>query len=176
MILPSLFLPALFLKPFILLFSKELLKIGYEQHGNELLYNGLTGEQIETSIFMGPCFYQRLKHMVDEKVHARAHGDLQVLTRQPLEGRSREGGMRAGEMERDCLLGHGASAFLGEKLLELSDYFEVDVCRRCNKFSNDDTCRICGADDIARIKMPYACKLLFHELQAMSLKIGIIPE
>lgn len=149
---------------------------GLDSTGTTKLVNGHTGEDFKSVIFVGNTYYQRLKHMVDEKVHARAHGDLQVLTRQPLEGRSREGGMRAGEMERDCLLGHGASAFLGEKLLELSDYFEMDICRACKTPSNPDSCTICGTDDIAKVKIPYACKLLFHELEAMSLKVGIVPE
>lgn len=81
---------------------KELIKVGYEAQGNELLYNGMTGEQIESNIFIGPAFYQRLKHMVNDKQHSRSIGPMVNLTRQPAEGRSRDGGLRFGEMERDC--------------------------------------------------------------------------
>lgn len=156
---------------------REALKsAGLNPDGMQKLRNGFTGEEIDSEIFMGLTHYQRLKHMVRDKVHARAHGDLQVLTRQPLEGRSRDGGMRSGEMERDCLLGHGAVQFLQEKLLDLSDYFEIDVCQGCYKISNKDCCLFCGGDDIVPVKLPYACKLLFHELMAMGLRIDIIPD
>ena len=137
------------------------------------MFNGFTGEPIKAKIFMGQTYYQRLKHMVSEKVHARAHGECQVLTRQPMEGRSRDGGMRAGEMERDCLIGHGVSKFLWEKLLHLSDYFEVDICTKCHQISSEKICHLCQSDKIDRICIPYAAKLLFHELQAMNLKINI---
>ena len=155
---------------------ETLSKIGMNPNGTRKLYNGFTGQEIQADIYMGLTMYQRLKHMVKDKVHARAHGDLQVLTRQPLEGRSREGGMRSGEMERDCLLGHGAVQFLQEKLLKLSDYFEVDICKSCHKISNADCCTFCGGDDIVPVKIPYACKLLFHELMAMGLRIDILPD
>jgi DNA-directed RNA polymerase beta subunit len=148
-------------------------KYGLTNYGTHKMSNGFTGEPIKAEIFMGQTYYQRLKHMVSEKVHARSHGECQVLTRQPMEGRSRDGGMRAGEMERDCLIAHGASKFLWEKLLHLSDYFEVDVCSKCYQITSANICYLCKSDKIKRVCIPYAAKLLFHELQAMNLKINI---
>ena len=153
--------------------QKVLESYGLDNYGTHQMFNGFTGEPIKAKIFMGQTYYQRLKHMVSEKVHARAHGECQVLTRQPMEGRSRDGGMRAGEMERDCLIGHGVSKFLWEKLLHLSDYFEVDICTKCHQISSEKICHLCQSDKIDRICIPYAAKLLFHELQAMNLKINI---
>ena len=89
--------------------KNELQRVGYESYGNEVMYYGLTGQQIETSIFIGPVYYQRLKHMVNDKQHSRSIGPMVNLTRQPAEGRSRDGGFRVGEMERDVLISHGIS-------------------------------------------------------------------
>ena len=99
----------------------ELSKLGYESKGNEILYNGLTGEQINSSIFIGPCFYQRLKHMVIDKQHSRSIGPMVSLTRQPAEGRSRDGGLRCGEMERDGLICHGMANVTKDRLYNCSD-------------------------------------------------------
>ena len=155
---------------------KQLLNVGLNPNGHYRMRNGFTGDMMDAQIFMGPTYYQRLKHMVKDKIHARAHGDCQVLTRQPLEGRSRDGGLRFGEMERDASLAHGSAAFLKERLLEMSDYFEVDVCTSCKQISKAEQCMFCGKDNIVRVQLPYACKLLFHELQSMCLKIDLLTE
>jgi len=144
--------------------------------GNEVLYNGRTGKQMKVSIFMGPTFYQRLKHMVEDKVHARATGPDVILTRQPTEGRSRDGGLRFGEMERDCILSHGSAAFLKETLLNRSDMFSSYACTKCgfiavgNKKENIYFCKQCGSEtDLHRIELPYAMKLLTQEFESMSI-------
>jgi hypothetical protein len=99
--------------------------LGLEPYGNEIMYNGLTGRQMETNIFMGPCFYQRLRHCAADKLHSRACGPLVMLTRQPAEGRAREGGLRFGEMERDCVASHGVMEFTKERFMECSDGVSV---------------------------------------------------
>ena len=174
--------------------TEELQKLNYESYGNEIMYNGLTGEQLETSIFIGPVFYQRLKHMVNDKAHSRSIGPMVNLTRQPAEGRSRAGGLRIGEMERDVLISHGATRFAKERLFDVSDKYTVYVCKCCgmiasyndgnnnNKFytNNDFTihlCRTCGnKTDFKLIDMPYANKLLFQELQTINIVPRIITE
>jgi len=95
------------------------------------MYNGLTGEQLETNIFIGPVFYQRLKHMVNDKQHSRSIGPMVNLTRQPAEGRSRDGGFRIGEMERDVMIAHGMSRFCRERMYDVSDKYSVYVCKKC---------------------------------------------
>ena len=155
--------------------SKELLKVGFEMNGNELLYNGLTGEQIKSDIFIGPVFYQRLKHMVADKQHSRSIGPMVNFTHQPAEGRSRDGGLRFGEMERDAMVGHGASRFTKGRMYDCSDKYEVHVCRKCGIIAsyNDERsihlCKTCdNRSDFARVQIPYACKLLFQELATMN--------
>jgi len=155
---------------------KELTKVGYESNGNEVMYNGLSGEQIETSIFIGPVFYQRLKHMVRDKQHSRSIGPMVNLTRQPAEGRSRDGGLRFGEMERDCMVSHGASRFTRGRLYDASDKYQVNVCKRCGMvaaYNNKMKIHICNTCDnrvdFNYVEIPYACKLLFQELQTMNI-------
>ena len=155
---------------------KELQKVGYESNGNELMYNGLTGEQIETSVFIGPVFYQRLKHMVSDKQHSRSIGPMVNLTRQPAEGRSKDGGLRFGEMERDCMCSHGASRFTKGRIYDASDAFRVHTCKKCGLIAayNDVThvhhCKTCdNRSDFAYVELPYACKLMFQELITMNI-------
>ena len=155
---------------------EELLRLGYESRGNELLYNGLTGEQHECSIFMGPIFYQRLKHMVNDKQHSRSIGPMVNLTRQPAEGRSRDGGLRFGEMERDAMISHGASRFTKGRMYDASDKFHVYSCNKCGMIAtyNDEMhihiCRTCeNRTDFSYVEIPYACKLLFQELMTMNI-------
>ena len=160
-----------------------LLKAGYEAHGNELLYDGLTGEQVECSVFMGPVFYQRLKHMVNDKAHSRSIGPMVNLTRQPAEGRSRDGGLRFGEMERDCMVSHGASRFTRGRMYDASDKYSVFVCRKCGLIAsyNDKMhihlCHTCGnRADFAYVEIPYACKLIFQELNTMNIAPRLLTE
>jgi len=163
--------------------SEKLLELGYEAHGNELMYNGLTGEQIECSVFLGPVFYQRLKHMVNDKQHSRSIGPMVNLTRQPAEGRSRDGGLRFGEMERDCMVSHGAARFTRGRMYDASDKYSVYVCRKCGLIAsyNDQLhihqCRTCdNRVDFAYVEIPYACKLLFQELTTMNVVPRLITE
>ena len=155
--------------------TDELLKLGYEKHGNELLYDGVTGAQHTSSIFMGPVFYQRLKHMVDDKLHSRSHGPMVNLTRQPAEGRSKDGGLRFGEMERDCMIAHGASRFTKDRIYDVSDKYVVYTCKKCGNIAsyNDKThihiCKLCeNRTDFAKVLIPYSCKLLWQELIMMN--------
>ena len=154
-----------------------------EPHGNEILYSGTTGKQMSTSIFMGPIFYQRLKHMSEDKMHSRASGPLVMLTRQPAEGRAREGGLRFGEMERDVMIAHGATEFLKERMLEVSDNFEVFICKICgfiaqvNAKAGTYLCKTCPVTtSFAKIRIPYAYKLFLQELESMSICSRLLPE
>ena len=139
------------------------------------MYDGLTGEQLEASVFIGPVFYQRLKHMVSDKQHSRSIGPMMNLTRQPAEGRSKDGGLRFGEMERDCMCSHGASRFMKGRMYDASDAFRVHVCSKCGLIAayNDQLhihlCKTCdNRSDFKYVEMPYSCKLLFQELITMN--------
>ena len=151
-------------------------KCGYEKHGNEVLYNGMTGKQLSVDIFMGPTYYQRLKHMVQDKVHSRSTGPKVLLTRQPPEGRSRDGGLRFGEMERDGKIAHGTLQFLKERTMDVSDKYKMYICNKCkltavvNYNEGISNCKKCNNYiDFSEIKIPYAYKLLTQELESMSI-------
>jgi len=148
----------------------------FNKYGNEILYNGYTGTQIDTEIFLGPTFYFRLKHMVAEKMNSRGVGKVVGLTRQPTEGRRKGGGLRIGEMERDTILSHGISNFIKESMMERSDKFCWCICKRCgtlvshNIKENINTCKNCNNDDVAVIQTPYAFKLFIQELETMGIQ------
>tara|TARA_Y100000310_G_scaffold211540_1_gene212242 strand:+ start:1935 stop:3737 length:1803 start_codon:yes stop_codon:yes gene_type:complete len=156
---------------------KELQELGFREDGTEKMYNGITGEEFEAKIFVGNMYYLKLKHMVANKMHARATGKIQLLTRQPIEGRSAGGGLRLGEMEKDCLVAHGASLLLKERFD--SDTVKVPICQKSGLVGYYDARKnrlmspIHGEDsDLAYVEISYAFKLLLDELKAL----GIYPK
>ncbi|KAK7752346.1 DNA-directed RNA polymerase III complex subunit Rpc2 [Diatrype stigma] len=152
--------------------AAELVDKGFSWEGKDYFTSGITGEPLQAYIFNGPIYYQRLKHMVQDKMHSRARGPRAILTRQPTEGRSRDGGLRLGEMERDCLIAYGASQLLLERLMVSSDGTELDICQRCGLFGYKGYCGTCRSTrEVAKMTMPYAAKLLVQEL--ISMNVGV---
>jgi len=160
---------------------KELLEYGFRENGTETMYNGMTGEQIEVKIFIGNMYYLKLKHMVANKIHSRARGPIQLLTRQPTEGRALEGGLRLGEMEKDTFVAHGTSLLLKERFD--SDKTIVPVCTECGLMAIHDNirrrsyCPVCGDNvEIDYIEVAYAFKLLLDEFKSMCIYPKLLLE
>jgi DNA-directed RNA polymerase II subunit RPB2 len=157
--------------------TRSLKEHGYDEYGNETLYCGFTGKKMESKIFICPTYYLRLKHLVQDKIHARSRGPATLLTHQPTEGRARDGGLRFGEMERDAMIAHGIPIFLKEKFMDSSDIFKMHICTKCgliaHKIINKNIyiCDVCKTSEINQIQIPYAFKLFMQELMA----INILP-
>jgi DNA-directed RNA polymerase subunit B len=161
--------------------QRQLITSGFDYGGRETLYNGVTGEKYNVAIYFACVYYQKLHHLVSDKIHARARGPVQILTRQPTEGRAREGGLRFGEMERDCLVGHGSATLLKERLLDESDITQILVCEKCGLLGIYDRnrdrsyCPICGEKTaISTVTCSYAFKLLLQEMMSLGLAPRLI--
>lgn len=164
--------------------SRCLIEHGYSYDGKDYLTSGITGEPLPAYVFKGPIYYQKLKHMVMDKMHSRSRGPRAILTRQPTEGRSRDGGLRLGEMERDCLIAYGASQLLRERLMLSSDKHTVEVCLKCGFMCFNRTCQRCeragetidseGKSGVVKMVLPYAFRLLQAELVSMNVDTRIM--
>ena len=158
----------------------QLKKLGFRDDGKERMYNGVNGEIIEAPILIGMGYYQRLYHMVSHKIHARSRGPVALLTKQPTEGRSKEGGLRFGEMEKDCLIAHGAAVALKERFS--SDKTQIPICKECgitaihDRIKNKVYCPLCKGSKIEEVEMSYAFKLLLDELRSMLIYPQILTE
>lgn len=151
-----------------------LIKHGFSYSGKDFVTSGITGESLPAYIFFGPIYYQKLKHMVQDKMHSRSRGPRAILTRQPTEGRSRDGGLRLGEMERDCLIAYGASQLLLERLMISSDRHEVDICEHCGMMGYQGWCQTCKSTlGVQKMVMPYAAKLLVQEMLSMNVLVRL---
>jgi DNA-directed RNA polymerase beta subunit len=172
-------------------YEAELKREGMLGNGNEVMYSGTTGLMLKGHVFMGVTQYQRLKHMVPDKIHARSTGKKQILTRQPVDGRSRRGGFRLGEMERDSLISHGASSIIIDRFMMQSDPCDAYLCLKCRRLSEPPAppdavenishrsayCRVCSTnDEQVKITIPYATKLLIHELNATHIDVQLDVE
>ena len=168
-------------------FGEQLKKSGYNYYGNEPMYSGVTGEEMRADIFIGPVYYQRLRHMVSDKFQVRTEGPVHHLTQQPIKGRKRAGGIRFGEMERDSLLAHGTAFLLQDRLMNCSDYCQGYVCKACGSILSlaavsDDaagtrkrvSCRACDSSkDVDLIAIPYVLRYLANELLGMNIRLGL---
>jgi len=149
----------------------QLKNLGFRYDGKETMYNGITGKRMDVKIFVGNLYYQKLKYMVGNKMHGRASGKVALLTRQPIEGRSRGGALRLGEMEQEALVAHGASLLLKERYD--SDKVVLPICMKCGSIGIEDTignkltCPMCNSEDLEPVEMSYAFKLLLEELQGL---------
>lgn len=170
-------------------FGKELLDKGFNYYGNETMYSGISGVQMEADIYIGVVYYQRLRHMVGDKAQARATGPVEVLSRQPVKGRKKGGGIRFGEMERDSLLAHGISYCLNDRLFKSSDYSMGYICKECGELlavidikntvevngkmvgKEEVYCRNCMKNSCVRVELPYVLRFLTNELAAMNIKM-----
>ena len=150
--------------------GKILVRYGFNYSGKDFVTSGITGESLSAYVFFGPIYYQKLKHMVQDKMHSRSRGTRTILTRQPTEGRSRDGGLRLGEMERDCLIAYGASQLLLERLMLSSDAHVVDICETCGLMGYQGYCHTCRkSGGVVKMTIPYAAKLLIQELLSMNI-------
>jgi len=164
--------------------EKILLEHGLRPDGMEVFYDGITGKRIEGRVFTGVIAYRRLYHMVAHKIQARSKGPVQILTRQPTEGKEKEGGLRFGEMEGETLIGHGASLLLQEKIVEDSDKVTEYICEKCgivavnDRIRNKKYCPVCGSSKVYPVEMSYAFKLLLDELKALCIypKLNLVDK